>query len=110
MSRYLRGRAGRGTRDADVPASLYPLLHSEVRKRTTQYALQSLCIPSSSSSNIATADAGSLTSRLLLVCEGQQRRALGKSVKRHPHVFPCECQEWYTRRVLRGAEQRMSLL
>ena len=60
---------------------------------------------------IATVNTSPLTPvlLLLLVCEEQVRRTLRERMKRHPHVLPCKCQEWHTRRVLRVAEQWMGL-
>ena len=89
--------------DVDAPDPLYPLLHSEVRKRPIRAHTLFLII--------TTADSSPLTPLLLLlsVCEEQARRTLRGHMKRHLHIFPRECQEWHARGVPRGAEQRMSL-
>ena len=91
--------------DVDAPATLYPLLHSAVRKR----AIHAPILAHTLLLTIATADSSPLRPLLLLLllCEEQARRTLRERVKPHPRVFPRKCQEWHARRVLRGAEQRM---
>lgn len=95
----------RGRADADVPASLYPLLHSKVRKCAIYAPILAYPLPLS----ITTA-ASLLPPLFLLMCEEQPRSTLRECVERHPRMFLRKCEEGHARRVLRGAEQRVYLL